>query len=454
MRVSYGAPVFALILIAAAALPRALPDAEAVTFVPRLDAVPGSLPFLNAAGSRVALLRPSSWREFTHPILRFDLTSVDSLTAAGIDATGALTLSRRGDLEVACVSVSDVKVYETACETKLKSLGVVSRANDSGAVVVSTKDQLNRVLLAYAIKGKVSCAAQSHGLTLQKVLPELAKLVSSTKPPVGTGFKTAAELPGIASLIRPNGAHAGAVSLTTHGFSATLAGQVKGFVSSLAPKVAASPFAKAAPQGLGVLRLQLAQAHLTEAIDSFLGQTPGGVRIRGLAQLIAPLMTGNVLVFVHRVEVKERLTTDAGRFHALKLAILVETTDGAAARTLLDSARPISGVQVGAAGSLAFLANDEAALTQALAAVVPSSAATQTHALELLVDPALVAKGIAQVPLLDAIQNPALAGLLAFGTELGPLLGATEAVTAWLDPAAHEAHRGQLTWLLRSEPTP
>ena len=85
-------------------------------------------------------------------------------------------------------------------------------------------------------------------------------------------------------------------------------------------------------------------------------------------------------------------------------------------------------------------------------ASVGAEPAKQTHALELLINPTMVAKGLAQVPLLDAFQNPALAGLLAAGTELGPLLVASERLSGWADPTNIAGlHRAQLTWPLRAD---
>ncbi len=451
---AYGAPVFTLILIALTAAPRALPEAEVVTFVPRLDRTADSVPFFKAAGTRVSMLRPESWRDLTHPLVQFDPTSAESIKASGIDQTGSLTLSQRGELDVSCVTLSDVKAYETACEPRLKSHGDLTRITIAGATVVSTKDQLGRVLLAYALKGKISCAATNHGLSLEKVLPELAKLVSASKTPTEPGFKAAAELPGVMSVIRPSGAQSGAVSLTTNGLSATLDAQTTGAASSLTAKPGLSVFAQSKPAGLAVLRLRLTTAHLGEAMSSFLRRVPGGTAMQQQAEALGPLMTGNVLVFIDRAEVTGSLGTDQARFRALKMAILIETTDGEAAKTALSTA-PVNArkdaPRFGVTGALATFSNDETALSTALASVA-AAPSKQGHALEAIINPTMVARGLAQVPLLDAIQNPALAGLLAAGTELGPLLLASETLTGWADPTnVAGIHRAQLTWPLRAD---
>ena len=250
------------------------------------------------------------------------------------------------------------------------------------------------------------------------------------------------------------------MGISSKGLSTTFDAQINGAASTLVTRPGASPFALAAPAGLAVLRLRLNKAGLDDALQGFLRRMPGGAQLQAPVQALAPLMTGNVLIFIHRVEVaKGGLGTSEARFRALKLAILVETTDGGAARASLESllekqeASRKVGAQLGVSGPLAYVYNDESALNAALAAV-PSTASKQTHALELVLDPALLARGLSQVSLLDAIQNPALAGLLGAGTELGPLLVASASLTGWADPLAGGAHRAQLTWSLKADRFP
>jgi hypothetical protein len=317
---------------------------------------------------------------------------------------------------------------------------------------VSSKDQLGRVLLAYALKGRVSCAATNHGTTLEQVLPELAKLVSTSKVPTEPGFHSANELPGFVSLIRPSGTQPGAVGISTQGLVATLDAQVAGASSDLVLKPGLSPFAQASPSGMAVVRLRLKMTDGAQSLGAFFKRVPGAAALMPPVEAVAPFMTGNVLVFIHRVEVVGSLHTDEARFRALKMAVLLETSDAAAAKKALDALPSNTGktpLQFTMKGAIVSLSNDEAALKVAVLSL-PSAPTKQLHALELVVDPAAMAHGLAQVPLLDAIQNPALAGLLAVGTELGPLLVASEPVTGWADPAsAVGLHRAQLTWPLQ-----
>ncbi len=352
------------------------------------------------------------------------------------------------------MTLSDVKAFEAASEVKLKSVGTVTRKNDGGAAVVSSKDQLGRVMLAYALKGRVACAATNHGFTLEKVLPELAKLVTQAPKPPAQALMGEVQ-PGVLTTVVPQSRAPFAASLSTKGLTATVDAAAAGLMSGLVSKVGNSPFAEATPSGLAVVRLRFNKSQLPQVIEEMARRWPLGRQLAEPANAIASLLTGNVLLFVHRIEVTNGLGTDELRFRAVKLVLLAETVDGGAAQTKLSALnqKQLSLRKtwlVGTSGNVAYLYNDESALNAALAAV-PLVSTKQQHALEALFDPALVAKGLGQVPLLDAVQNPALAGLLAAGTELGPLLVASESVTGWVDPSANGHHRAQFTWSLRAD---
>jgi hypothetical protein len=93
-----------------------------------------------------------------------------------------------------------------------------------------------------------------------------------------------------------------------------------------------------------------------------------------------------------------------------------------------------------------FASNDPVVLEAAYKAL-PAAPAAQAHGAEVDVDPKLLAQGLAQVPLMDAVQSTELAGMLAAGAELGPLLLATERISGWAD-----AQRAQLSWRLKALP--
>ncbi len=67
-------------------------------------------------------------------------------------------------------------------------------------------------------------------------------------------------------------------------------------------------------------------------------------------------------------------------------------------------------------GANVYLATDVTVLDNVLK-TLPTSPAKQLHAAEWSVDPKLLANGLSQVPLLDAMQSGELAGALAAGTE-------------------------------------
>jgi hypothetical protein len=80
-------------------------------------------------------------------------------------------------------------------------------------------------------------------------------------------------------------------------------------------------------------------------------------------------------------------------------------------------------------------------------AALASASGKQAHGLEFELDPKAVARGLQQVPLLEAVQAPELAALVAASTELGPLLVASAKLGGGLDSTA-EGHVTKLTWLL------
>ncbi|MBS1150068.1 MAG: hypothetical protein H6Q89_1766, partial [Myxococcaceae bacterium] len=60
-----------------------------------------------------------------------------------------------------------------------------------------------------------------------------------------------------------------------------------------------------------------------------------------------------------------------------------------------------------------------------------------------------LARALAQVPLVDVLAVPELAGLLAASAEGGPLLLASEKLTGYADSESASVLRGQLVWTLK-----
>lgn len=446
----------ALLAALALAAPRAPADAELSVYVPRLEAIDQVLPFFDTAGARSAVLRPASWREEAHPLLKVDVTSRESLTRAGIDPAGSLTVTRKGVFSIACVALADVKKHQAACDERLKRLGELSTQTAGGVTTRSAKDQLGRVQAAYALKGNEACAISGFGNTVDKELPGLAKLLGATAAGL-PGFKLAAELPGAAAFVWPDGRQPGAIALSTGGLTLTLDGKAKGLPLLQLAGAGASPYAQLAPPGLLTLRLRVAKASVPALLEQVTRQLPNGGALGPAAAALAPLLTGNTALYVQVVKVTSGLRSAEQRFFALRLVLLAETSDPAQAKAALDAvdaaklATRLGGLEVGVQGSTVWLSNDPAAREVALEAL-PAKAAAQAHAGEVTVDPALLAKGLSQVPLSEAVQNAELAGLLGVSAELGPLLVGSEKITGWLDGAGAQAHRAQLTWVLKQPP--
>jgi len=447
----------ALVAALVVAAPRAPADAELSVYVPRLDAVEKVLPFFDTAGARSVMLRPASWREEAHPLLKVDVTSRESLTQAGIDPAGSLTVTRKGVFSISCLTLADVKKHQAASDERLKRLGELSTQTVGGVTIRSAKDQLGRVQAAYALKGAESCAISGFGNTVDKELPGLAKLLGANAAGL-PGFKLAAELPGAAYFVWPDGKEPGAIAVSTSGLTLTLDGKSKGVPLLQLAGAGTSPFAQLAPPGMITLRLRVAKAAVPALLDQVTRQLPNGGALGPAATALAPMLTGNAALYVQAVKVTSGLRSVEQRFFALKLVLLAETSDPAQAKAALDAvdasklATRLGAVEVGVQGSTVWLSTDAAARELALKSL-PAKATAQAHAGEVAVDPALLAKGLSQVPLSEAVQNAELAGLLAVSAELGPLLLGSEKITGWLDGAGAQTHRAQLTWALKQPAT-
>lgn len=443
--------LLSLVALSLLGAPRAPAGADAVTWIPKVEQVATAAPFFAAAGTRSVLLRPESWRGEAHALLAVDLFDRESVLLAGLDPAGELTRATFGDAVVTCVSVGDVAKYRAACDAKLARLGTTATVTVKGVSVVTTRDALNRVLAAYAVQGKQSCAMTGHGRSVEPQLVLLAEAL--TKPAKGAALGLAAALPGVGVVLRDEGSRQGAVALSTQGLTARLDARGKGLGLAQLQGAGASPFGAFSAPGLAVLRGRFAAAQLSALVEEVLRNLPGGAALRPLAKELVPAMTGNVALLASHVRVSSGLRTREARFFALKHAVLVELADPALATAALERFdRGALGFREGTLslsvhGNVLVLANDADVQARALAAL-PTAVGKQAHGLELSVEPKALAKALQQVPLLEAVQAPELAGFVAASTELGPLLLASDKVTAWLDSAPGGKHAAQLTWVL------
>ncbi|MGZ3459845.1 MAG: hypothetical protein ACXU86_15220, partial [Archangium sp.] len=95
--------------LAAAPAPRAATASETIVHIPRPDALQGVTAFLARAGQHAALMRPAVWYAEFHPFLSLDLGQPATLTSAGIDPTGPLTVSLRSNGRISCTHLTDAK---------------------------------------------------------------------------------------------------------------------------------------------------------------------------------------------------------------------------------------------------------------------------------------------------------------------------------------------------------
>lgn len=443
--------IFSLLLISVLTAPRAPADAEVVVLVPKLDQSTQLLPFFTAAGSRSPLLRPEAWRSSAHPLIDVDLTSKEALALVGIDSASSLTASRLGDASITCVTVSQVDTYRKAADAKLARLGEVFEKVEGGVSVYASRDPLGRVLAAYVLHGKESCAISGHGRSVETQFPLLSKMVRTTA--AGPGFALAAKLPGVVQLIGPSGAKHGVVSLNAKDLTLTADATTRGLPLAQLAGAGASPLGAFSVPGMAVLRARVAKTQVPSMVEQAVRQFPGSSTLLPLAREAAGYFTGNAAVLISHAKVTTGLRTREARFFAVRSALIAEVTDPVAVEAMIIRLDPKALVfregtlTVSLVGSLLVVANDAEVRSRAVAALA-TAAGKQAHGVEFEVDPKLVARGLQQVPLLEAVQAPELAGLVAAGTELGPLLLASEKVRGFIDSAAGGQHSSRLVWQL------
>lgn len=459
-----------VLFAALAAGPRAPADAEWAAYAPKAFALGSLSPFLTRAGERSVLLRPSSWREDFHPLLSIDLTRPDELARAGIDLNGSATVSSKDDFTFTCVQLADVEKYEQRCLTRIATLGKHFRELKDGVIRVGARDTLDRVLAGYVLRGKESCAIRGRGRSVDQKFDEAAKLLG--KNAGGLPYKLADGLGGAAVLVSKQGV------VTLKGGELLLAsdGRSKGVPTTGLLGAGPSPFALAAPEGLGWVKLRGDRARLdgaTDAVVRTLMQVCFACEKAMLDQVVKgmlPQLAGNGFAYAREVQVRGSLKSMSGRFFALRHVLLADVLDEKAAREALAPIGKVVGVKplpsgegylvsmkegelrFGVRGRFLYIANDERALDAALRGAARGEG-NQAHGLELRLDPRKLARALAQIPLLDALGSQELTGLVLVAGEVGPLLLGSERIWGWLDPTGPESARGHLEWtLLPAEP--
>lgn len=448
-------------LLALAAAPKGLPDAELITWAPKVSEVSTLLPFFAHAGKGTTLLAPSSWRHAAHPLLEFDVFSPESIAAVGVNPAEGLALSLKGPVSVACHAVSDPKAFEAACKARLERLGTPYRTEANGVITLGTRDALNRVQAAAVLKGKEACAISGSGYSIEKRLPDLVKLLA--KPLAGPHLKAATELKGTQAFLFPEeAAESGArlkgwatLSLTSKGDTLTVDGRAKGLPIAPLQGSGASPYARLHVPGVATVRARISPTALPGLMELF-SQLPGGRTLTPAAQALAPTLSGNTALVFSRVKVTSGLRTLPARFFATRFVLLAEAKDVEAAKAVVDAvdAKALvfkeGSLWFGMQGSTVWLSNDAEAKERTLAALA-TGAGSQRHGAEFEVDPKGLAQALASVPLLEILQAPELSGVVVAATELGPLLGITERVGGFVDSTSSTTQSFQLTWALTPE---
>jgi hypothetical protein len=184
-------------------------------------------------------------------------------------------------------------------------------------------------------------------------------------------------------------------------------------------------------------------------------------KLGALEHTLAAELTGDALLRVDRFEPRGPLNSPGGQFSALRLGAVAKVRSAAKVRAALDALVPHTGadeaarwsvplrggtLEVGLRGDALYLSNDVTARDRVLTAA--SGSARPAHALELAVDPKLLASGLGRISLLDAISNRRLAAAFAVATEGLPVLHASKALTAWADPAGGALRFGGVWTLL------
>lgn len=453
-------------VLAAAPAPRPLASAEPSVYLPRLDKLSGVLAFFERAGESSVALRPATWRDEFLPVIPVDPTRAESLVAAGIDPSGSATVNVFGETQVTCVMLKDAARFEARAKSEMEGRGTAWTSRVQGVALRGVKSGKD-VAGGYALKGSEACTAE--GPSSEKLLQEAAKLLA--KPETSAAWKNVLKLPGAAYVSMSRGVvglEGDARHLEAEGRSARL---------PLPPFRAGgeSPYGGIAPSGMLFARGVLEPSAYPQAMGGLEYQVsqacPGCDRARmaDLSRALAKFLTGHVLWRVDRIEPGSSLRTAAARAFAVKNAILAEVQSPAEVKAALeavaawkDVTRTESGfamslpegrLELGLSGNHLYLANDETALKAALAGL-GAKPAKLPHGAEFFVEPKKVSRGLARIPLWDAFGSRELAGLLAVSTELGPLLGQSDAITGWVDSAGTGIHRFSARWTLPPAPPP
>ncbi len=429
---------------AVSSAPLVLPRADSVMVIGDLTKIDSTVEFLNRAGRYSALFRPQPWGSQMVALLEVDVTNPKALEAVGIDQTGWVTRSARSGATVSCFRVLDEAKLMGAVSAKLERLGTVSARKADTVKSLLATDALDRILGAISLQGSNACIAEAVGVSLKQTLPDIDKLLKApqakdanlTRTPFAANFKM--------------GDHSALLALQAKEGQAIVDGKISGLRLPVFAGPGSSPFGATKSAGLATVAIRLDASHMGPFVSAFFATVPGGASFQKTARALTPLLTGNALLLVERLEVKGPLRTERQRFFALKFALLAEVNDLVKAKEVANGLpqRELSfaegKVSAGVNERFAYFSNDPAALKAVLGA---ATAGTQLHSVEGFASGPLVARGLAQIPLLEVLQTPQLAALVGAGAELGSLLSHSSQIQ-WSAEKVEPRHIVQLRWSL------
>ena len=458
-----------------AAAPRAATDSDTVVHIPRLDALQGLIPFLDRAGQHAALMRPAVWFSELHPFLSLDPRQPETLTSAGVDPAGALTVSMRPGGRLSCTHLTDPKAFQEKAAARLVSLGGKAevKPGTKGGVTTVNVPLESGGRAGYALKGQEACAFHVSGGGFVEdgedklLLKEASRLVG--KAPRADA--RLAQVPGVLYVLLPE--RGMVVGLDGSGSELRLEGTATALPLPPFQASGTSPYGAMKTEGLLFSRARVAPAGVSQAVSSVRASIQQvcpscpPAEVSAMARAVAERLTGHVLLVVDSVKSRPNLRTPEGRFFAPRQALAAEVTDAATmkaalaplakfpgARALEDGhALDVKGgsVFVRLKGRHLVVGNDEG-VAQSLVAALPQEGAKLPHAVDFTVDPKRLARGLNQVSLMDIVNDQQLAAFFAAGLELGPLLAQSERISGWLDSTSGGAHRFSSTWTLPTSP--
>lgn len=443
--------------------PHAVEGADLVVWAPKLEALAHLHGFLGPASERSVLMQPRSYAPDFHPLFTVDPFQPEALTPLGIDPAGPATLSRRGRGQFICTGVQDAARFEKAAKEKLEAAGNLGATKVQG-VTVHTSSLEGHPIAAYVLRGGEACA-WAGGTLSPAQMAEFAKL------PGHVSAEAQKALQGVTGVVRVR-TRGLAVGFDGRGSALIAEGHTTEQRMSLALVPAApTPFAGLVPSGLFFARMRVTPSSLAAFIKVQVQSGCEACDDAAMAQQLegmAQVLTGEAVVRIDHLEPGASLSRAAARLNALRFGMVVEAQDAAKARQYVDALARTSPahstgdgalvpldageLRVEAHGRLISIGNDPLAL-QALAPVLVAKAVAVSHSLEARADPALAARALRQISLMDVIGSRELAGLFAFGTEFGPLLGTSEVLEAWAQPQGNGT-QFHLRWALKPGVTP